>query len=471
MKKTTRIHFLAILCITNCLLVFAQPPGSGWQMKFNENFNGNNLNTNLWQVRSDSQFNRGNITIRNGLLEIRNVYGNTGTPNGAWIQSKQTFRYGYYEARLRHQSKTRHIWPTWWVWGGNDGGTKDTSEFDVCEWNHFNDNQGRGINQSHHYKGDNNSIQVYTSTEPTEWHTYGLLWTPTEATFYIDGRRMFSSDRPRTANDFLNLILSSSPNKLDLPRRGTNLPTFFVDYVRVWQNGNPGNTNPGVPYGQVIALKAQVNNKYVSAENGGNSPLIANRTSIGPWERFRVVNPGQGFVALQSLANNRFVTAEDNGRKPAIARGTGTPGTWQKFIWQQNGDGTFSLLSHANSQYLTAENAGNSPLISARTRIGRWEKFTWTASGGKTFDIQDTDTSIQIISDPISGTQNFKVIGLSEEAPTTVTLYDITGKQVQVWNHIRSTQADIQINATTAEGIYIVAVSNGATVVKRKLIL
>jgi hypothetical protein len=32
-----------------------------------------------------------------------------------------------------------------------------------------------------------------------------------------------------------------------------------------------------------------VNNMLVTAENAGASPLIANRTAIGPWEEFDLV--------------------------------------------------------------------------------------------------------------------------------------------------------------------------------------
>ena len=35
-------------------------------------------------------------------------------------------------------------------------------------------------------------------------------------------------------------------------------------------------------------LLAHANNKIVTAENGGSSPLIANRDAIGPWEEFDV---------------------------------------------------------------------------------------------------------------------------------------------------------------------------------------
>jgi hypothetical protein len=39
-----------------------------------------------------------------------------------------------------------------------------------------------------------------------------------------------------------------------------------------------------------VSLRAQVNNSLVCAENAGAAPLIANRTAIGPWEQFELIN-------------------------------------------------------------------------------------------------------------------------------------------------------------------------------------
>ena len=38
-----------------------------------------------------------------------------------------------------------------------------------------------------------------------------------------------------------------------------------------------------------IALRSVANGQFVCAENGGSSPLIANRAAHGPWEQFDVV--------------------------------------------------------------------------------------------------------------------------------------------------------------------------------------
>jgi GH25 family lysozyme M1 (1,4-beta-N-acetylmuramidase) len=129
----------------------------------------------------------------------------------------------------------------------------------------------------------------------------------------------------------------------------------------------------GVP--RSIGLRAAVNNRYVVADAAGSSPLIANRTTIGAWERFFLVDAGSGYVALRSNVNGRFVTAENGGSSALIANRT-VVSDWERFQIVDNADGTLSLRANANGRYVTAENAGSSPLIANRTGISLWEKFT-----------------------------------------------------------------------------------------------
>lgn len=132
-------------------------------------------------------------------------------------------------------------------------------------------------------------------------------------------------------------------------------------------------TRPTLPVaGKVVSFKAGVNGKYVTAENTGTSALIANRTAVGNWEKFDMVDTGSGTVALYSHANHRFVTA---GSSPLLADSTSS-GRAQTFQLVRNSDGTVSLLASATGKYVTAEDAGASALIADRTAIGPWEKFT-----------------------------------------------------------------------------------------------
>jgi hypothetical protein len=124
----------------------------------------------------------------------------------------------------------------------------------------------------------------------------------------------------------------------------------------------------------VISLRAHANGEYVTAENAGAAPLIANRTAIGPWEQFDELDQGNGNIALRAHANNMIVCADNAGANPLIANRTAV-GPWETFQLIHNADGSISLLAQADGKYVTAENAGAASLIANRTAIGTWEEF------------------------------------------------------------------------------------------------
>jgi hypothetical protein len=124
--------------------------------------------------------------------------------------------------------------------------------------------------------------------------------------------------------------------------------------------------------GDTIALKAYVNGKIVTAEDGGSSPLIANRDHVGSWEKFQIVDAGNGKIALKALVNNKYVTAA-NATTPLIASATSI-GTNEKFTMETASDGR-TVFKAANNKYVTAENKGNDSLIARADTIGVWEKF------------------------------------------------------------------------------------------------
>jgi GH25 family lysozyme M1 (1,4-beta-N-acetylmuramidase) len=196
---------------------------------------------------------------------------------------------------------------------------------------------------------------------------------------------------PCTAND---TSFGSLP--LDIAGYTTTRPPLPAGWTQetIWQyaagNDSQGNYDKNVFNGDYagltrltggspavappIGFRAQANNRYVTADHAGASPLIANRTSIGLWEQFDMVDAGNGFIGLRSRSNGKYVTAESAGAQPLIANRTSVEG-WEKFKLINNSDGSVSLQANANGKYVTAESAGANPLIANRTAIGQWERF------------------------------------------------------------------------------------------------
>jgi len=114
--------------------------------------------------------------------------------------------------------------------------------------------------------------------------------------------------------------------------------------------------------------------RFVTAESAGKKPLIANRSNVGLWEMFTIEDLGNGDVALKSLVNGKYVCAESAGKKELIAN-RAVVGLWETFTIVQNSDYTFSIRAKVNGKYVTAESAGKKPLIANRAAIGPWEKF------------------------------------------------------------------------------------------------
>jgi hypothetical protein len=126
--------------------------------------------------------------------------------------------------------------------------------------------------------------------------------------------------------------------------------------------------------GQKVGMQARANGRLVCAESAGAAPLIANRSALGPWETFTMIDRGGGMVAMRAAANNMYVCAENGGGSALIANRY-SPGPWETFLLITNGDGSFSLRSQANNRLVCAEAGGNAALIANRDAIGQWEEF------------------------------------------------------------------------------------------------
>ena len=121
-----------------------------------------------------------------------------------------------------------------------------------------------------------------------------------------------------------------------------------------------------------MSLKAKANGLFVTADDGGSSPLIANRTAVSTWELFDQVDAGNGYLGLKARANGRYVTAENAGAAALIANRTAVS-TWESFRAVVNLDASVSLLALADGRYVTA--ASGTPLIASSPTAGTSQQF------------------------------------------------------------------------------------------------
>lgn len=162
----------------------------------------------------------------------------------------QAWRYGYFEARMRWDV-VPGAWPAFWLIPVQDAtgqniynGTKESGEIDVFEG--LGDHPRTFCGTIHDWVGghdkpsEDNTFQLPSDTELSQFHVYGLLWTPGKVTWYFDNRPLHSESTPAIFDKqdfFLVLGMQEGVNWKYGDLSGVTAPsmTMNVNWVRVWQ--------------------------------------------------------------------------------------------------------------------------------------------------------------------------------------------------------------------------------------------
>ncbi|GMN33691.1 hypothetical protein TIFTF001_004293 [Ficus carica] len=120
----------------------------------------------------------------------------------------------------------------------------------------------------------------------------------------------------------------------NLPLKAVNLGNWLV--AEMWMepslfNGIPNND---LLDGTQIQLKSTKVNRYLSAENGGGSTVVANRESASGWETFRLWRINENTFNLR-VFNKQFVQKDQNARVVAV---NNVPGGWETFVIERKAD-------------------------------------------------------------------------------------------------------------------------------------
>jgi beta-glucanase (GH16 family) len=244
-------------------------PVEGYRLVWSDEFDGESLDSLRWDYRTDSKMwstqKPENVSVSNGLLRIAVQKAESGGMHysGGGVISRESFQYGYYEARLKIPPGAGWHTSFWMMFHNGKGGTSADSacqELDVIENDSIN-HTSYGVN-IHKWKGVHvpfGGKRVKTPDLAADFHVYGCEFTPSTVNYYFDGKLVQSVDVTKAVKkgnvpvDFehgpQNIWLTSIASPLGGTKAvdDTLLPSAAeFDYVRFYEK-TPANHSSPIP--------------------------------------------------------------------------------------------------------------------------------------------------------------------------------------------------------------------------------
>ena len=237
--------------------VLPKPPieGAAWKQTFADELDGTVIDPNHWNIRHENRTPRKNNFWHRDCVQLdgegflRMITRKSGDKpdwhDTACIETKKKFtqRFGYFEIRAEMQEQPG-FWSAFWAMAAPPGNVfstqhegMDGTELDIYEKNTLDDE----VQHTLHWDGygKEHKTDGFRSTVPgvmDGFHTFGLLWTPDEYVFYVDGKETWRSSAGGVAQVPIYLKISSEIGDWGGDITKAKLPDEFrVDYVRAWQ--------------------------------------------------------------------------------------------------------------------------------------------------------------------------------------------------------------------------------------------
>lgn len=230
---------------------------TGYELVFEDDFDCDELDLDAWAFRGNGRrragyFDSSQAWVEDGNLIVQAEYKDEGTYGEGWyaamLRTQEEFLYGYFEIDCI-SNLGGGFWSAFWLnsRGMNSAeasaGGVGGSEIDIFEA--FNYRDGRlskdSVSLNVHVGGYGEglrSIQLgnyYGKNIYTEMNTYGMMWTPEEYIFYVNGVEAVRSDFQDGVSEFWEYAIIS----LEVPEEITESPGFttqmIVDRVRIYQ--------------------------------------------------------------------------------------------------------------------------------------------------------------------------------------------------------------------------------------------
>jgi len=243
-----------------------------WELVFEDDFNGTELNTDVWNVWDEKQDNgyayskqnsfldgKGNLINRMSVLKKPDpVTGQTQLTSVIETENKFETTYGYFEIRMIPHRAAGLMGAFWLSCGdmGDQNAPKDNTATNGCEIDIVETFFHRKTpSQTIHWDGygwylDEKTDEWKTVTKSKHlpipameeifdgnYHTFSLYWSPEEYVFLVDGEVTNRTSEMGICNQPGYILISSHFNKEagELPLKPGEYTDMIVDYVRVYK--------------------------------------------------------------------------------------------------------------------------------------------------------------------------------------------------------------------------------------------
>lgn len=222
------------------------PSGQHWRLVWHDEFGGTNLDETRWTrqgdwKRRDGYWEKADAFLSGkGTLLLRTRKHGERYSSGA-INTKGKFEhaFGYYVARCKLPSQEGH-WPAFWMMCSGvshvgDAG-RDGTEIDIIELPWRDGRLTCNLHWDGYGKDHKTAGTKFTRKDVTSgFHDFGLLWTPQEYVFYVDGQEVWRTQAGGVSQVPEYLLLTDEIGPWGGDIRKAALPDYFeVDYVRVY---------------------------------------------------------------------------------------------------------------------------------------------------------------------------------------------------------------------------------------------
>ncbi len=225
---------------------------SQYTMIFHDELNTPVLDTHKWSYRQENQYRDGSTVLRSNVVPGRGTIRLEGNRSGdssyssSMISTDQSFhfKYGYVECRASLSDigfgANFGLWLQSEKTGATMNPTVDGDEIDIFEYN-LNSGGLDFLQHNLHWNGYGAQHRTWHAAEhiggiSKGYHTFGLLWTPDEYIFYVDGKETSRTNQAISHHsEFLILSNFVMANGFGGDRKAGKYPeSIWIDYIRVY---------------------------------------------------------------------------------------------------------------------------------------------------------------------------------------------------------------------------------------------